>query len=254
MPHHLIDICDPRERYSAGKFLKDVYKAIEDIQSRNKIPLLVGGTMLYFHVFTQGIAQMPPADLTLRKQIDAQAKLEGWPALHHCLQQIDPKAAVRIHPNDSQRIQRALEIYQLTGITMTQHLVDQQQQKMTNRIINIALIPEDRKILHHHIEQRFKHMLEIGLTEEVDHLLKMKGMSLTLPSMRAVGYRQVGLYLAGKYDKEEMTMKAIVATRQLAKRQLTWLRSWEHLKAFDPYDDSLSSQIIAYLRDQFSGS
>ena len=245
--HHLINICEPTEQYTAGKFLVDVDHAIKDIKSRNKIPLLVGGTMLYFNLLTRGMAPLPPADATLRKQMEAEAKLKGWQTLHYRLHQVDPESALRIHPNDSQRIQRALEVYQLTGKTISQHFVSQQQHKSLDTVINIALIPKDRKKLHKDIHQRFQGMLANGLIEEVSHLFQMEGMSLQSSAMRAVGYRQVWLYLTGKYDKQEMEMKANVATRQLAKQQLTWLRSWDDLKTFEPDSYNLSSEIIAYL-------
>jgi tRNA dimethylallyltransferase len=224
VPHHLIDIRDPAARYSVGEFLMDAQRAMQDIWSRGRRPLLVGGTMMYFHALTAGIAELPEADLAVRAGIDAQAALEGWASVHRELGKVDPQAAARIHFNDPQRIQRALEVYRVTGQTIT----ELQRQRMSVfadvKVIEIALAPLERGGLHTKIELRFRAMLEAGLVEEVRGLYERGDLSPEHPSMRAVGYRQLWRYLAGVSSLNEATEQAIVATRQLAKRQMTWLR------------------------------
>lgn len=228
-PHWLIDICDPSEPYSAGEFRRDALKAIEKCHSENKIPLLVGGTMLYFRVLQQGLATLPHANSELREELTKQAENIGWEKMHTQLKQIDAIAAERINPNDSQRIARALEVYQLTGKTITDLHQESTESLSEYKMINLALMPEDRAELHLRIAERFKAMLQAGLIDEVQALYERGNLHLGLPSIRSVGYKQVWEYLAGVYDKEEMTEKAIAATRQLAKRQITWLRSWPQL-------------------------
>lgn len=231
VPHHLIDIRDPAETYSVAEFCADVTKLVDEIIQRNKIPLLVGGTMMYFKSLQQGLSQLPPANDEIRQQISFEAEQVGWAAMHQRLAEIDPIAAQRIKPNDAQRLQRCWEIYRLTGKTMTA----MQQEEIRNQylagyqIINLGLIPDDRIDLHVKIKQRFEQMLVLGLIEEVEQLFKRHDLHRNLPSMRSVNYRQVCDYLAGEINFEEMKEKAIIATRQLAKRQMTWLRSWGNL-------------------------
>lgn len=232
-PHHLIDIRDPVESYSAGEFRRDTLQLIADIIARGKIPLLVGGTMLYFRVLQQGIANLPQADADVRQQIEQRALIHGWEKLHQELLLIDPKAAERIHPNDSQRIQRALEVFYLTDKTMTAWQAESTDPLSQYDVHAFALAPADRAILHARIATRFQQMIAQGFIEEVEQLFKRKDLHENLPAIRSVGYRQVWHYLQGKDDKTTMTEKAIAATRQLAKRQLTWLRSWEGLTWLD---------------------
>jgi tRNA dimethylallyltransferase len=228
-PHRLLDIRDPVENYSAGEFRSDALREIESIIAQDKIPLLVGGTMLYFHVLQHGIAKLPQADQEIRQQILDDAEQYGWQALHERLQKIDPASAQRIHPNDPQRLQRALEVYEISGKTLTELQADDSQKDLPYHIINIAIAPMDRAVLHQKIAERFDLMLAQGFIEEVTKLFKRGDLHPDLPSMRAVGYRQIWDYLAGKLNYDEMRERAIIATRQLAKRQLTWLRSWENL-------------------------
>jgi tRNA dimethylallyltransferase len=224
IPHHLIDIRDPKASYSAGEFARDAYLAMQDIWRRGRQPLLVGGTMLYFHALSAGIAPLPPADLGLRAAIDAEALEVGWAALHAELARVDAQAAARIHVNDPQRIQRALEVYRLTGWPITKL----QQQRLSAfadvKVIEFAIAPLERAKLHTNIELRFKAMLDAGLVAEVRSLYERGDLSAEHPSMRAVGYRQVWRHLAGLCALDQATEQAIAATRQLAKRQLTWLR------------------------------
>ncbi|MGD9152917.1 MAG: tRNA (adenosine(37)-N6)-dimethylallyltransferase MiaA [Gammaproteobacteria bacterium] len=228
IPHHLINIRDPKESYSAAEFCTDARTAIKEILAKNKKPILVGGTMLYFKALQFGLDEMPSADKNIRKKISRDAEKLGWPAMHKKLQQIDPKTAKKINPNDSQRIQRALEVYELTGQPIS---ILQTKNKTSNEFnfINFAIKIKSRCELHQKIAERFKKMLEQGLIEEVRKLFNRGDLNPNLPSMRAVGYRQVWQYLAGEYDYETMIEKAIAATRQLAKRQLTWLKSWPDL-------------------------
>jgi tRNA dimethylallyltransferase len=224
IPHHLIDIRDPTASYSAGEFARDARLAMQDIWRRGRQPLLVGGTMLYFHALSAGIAPLPPADLGLRAAIDAEALELGWAALHDELARVDPQAAARIHVNDPQRIQRALEVYRLTGWPITKL----QQQRLSAfadvKVMEFAIAPLERAKLHTNIELRFKAMLGAGLVAEVRSLYARGDLSAEHPSMRAVGYRQVWRHLAGLCALDQATEQAIAATRQLAKRQLTWLR------------------------------
>ena len=231
VPHHLIDIIDPDQTYSAGRWRNDALVKIEEIASRNRIPLLVGGTMLYYRALTTGLDELPQADARVRAEIDAQATARGWPALHAELEKVDPKAAARIAPNDPQRIQRALEVWRVTGKPLSE-LQGRKETGLPFRLTGVALIPE-RAVLHQRIAQRFDAMLKLGLIDEVKALRKKYRLSAALPSMRAVGYRQVWEYLEGATDQETMREKAIAATRQLAKRQLTWLRSFPDLVRLD---------------------
>jgi tRNA dimethylallyltransferase len=224
IPHHLIDIRDPKSSYSAGEFARDAHLAMQDIWRRGRQPLLVGGTMLYFHALSAGIARLPPADPGVRAAIDAEAGAAGWAALHDELAQVDPKAAARIHVNDPQRIQRALEVYRLTGSPITELQRKRVSAFADVNVIEFAIAPLERAQLHTNIELRFKAMLDAGLVTEVRSLYERGDLSAEHPSMRAVGYRQLWRYLAGYCALEQATEQAIAATRQLAKRQLTWLR------------------------------
>jgi tRNA dimethylallyltransferase len=224
VPHHLIDLLDPTERYSAGRFRADCVDAIMEIQGRGKIPLLVGGTMLYYKALAHGIDELPLAEPGLRAQIDARAARQGWPALHADLAKVDPAAAARISPNDAQRIQRALEVWELTGQPISE-LQQAAAPPLPFELKAYALIPEDRAELHRRIAERFERMLKDGLVEELRSLRKQYKLNPDLPSMRCVGYRQAWSYLEGEYGMDELRAKGIAATRQLAKRQLTWLRS-----------------------------
>ncbi|MGD9954391.1 MAG: tRNA (adenosine(37)-N6)-dimethylallyltransferase MiaA [Burkholderiales bacterium] len=224
VPHHLIDLVDPTESYSAGRFRADAMAAIEDILGRGRVPLLVGGTMLYYKALAQGIDALPGADPALRARLDARAAREGWPALHAELAKVDPAAAARISPNDAQRIQRALEVWEASGKPLTE-LQRGAGATLPFELRAFALVPEDRTALHGRIAERFEAMLRDGLVEELAALRNRFELTASLPSMRCVGYRQAWGYLEGQYGLDELRARGIAATRQLAKRQLTWLRS-----------------------------
>ena len=228
-PHRLIDILPPTETYSAAEFCHDASNEIESILAQNRLPLLVGGTMLYYRALQQGLAQLPSADKVIRQQLEEQTNKLGIETLYKRLVEIDSVAAARIGSTDARRIQRALEVYMLTGKPITE-LQQPVHQTMQYEFINIAILPEDRALLHARIEQRFYAMLEQGFIEEVEQLKKRYLLSADLPSMRAVGYRQIWEYLEGDYGKGEMIARGVAATRQLAKRQLTWLRNWPGLR------------------------
>ena len=224
--HHLIDICDPEEAYSAARFATDAAEQIRAVGARGHLPLLVGGTMLYFRALLQGLSDMPSADPQLRASLSAQARELGWPAMHERLEAVDPETAARLHPNDSQRIQRALEVQALTGVPLSRW-IQQSARERSGRFLSFALVPEDRAWLHEQIRRRLDRMFDAGLVEEVARLRRRPGLMPTLPSMRSVGYRQVWAHLDGECDLVQARDRALAATRQLAKRQLTWLRS-EH--------------------------
>lgn len=224
IPHHLIDILDPSERYSTGQFQKDAVRLIHAISQRGKIPILAGGTMLYFHGLLHGISALPPADPAIRAALNAEAQEQGWEALHARLQTIDSVAAERIHPNDPQRIQRALEIHQLTGRSMTELIAANPPPPQDFDLIPVMISPQTRDSLAERIHLRFQNMLDMGLIDEVRALRERGDLHLDLPAMRAVGYRQVWDYLEGADSFEDMRTKGITATRQFAKRQMTWLR------------------------------
>ncbi|WP_237059547.1 tRNA (adenosine(37)-N6)-dimethylallyltransferase MiaA [Microbulbifer sediminum] len=230
-PHRLIDICDPAESYSAGDFRRDALAAMAEISAAGRIPLLVGGTMLYFRALWEGMAELPPADPAVRAEIEARAAREGWPALHAELAQVDPELAAQLHPNHSVRIERGLEVYRLTGRPLSELRREQARDPVRDhyRVTQLALLPRDRALLHRRIEQRFRQMLARGFVDEVRALRARGDLHGDLPAIRAVGYRQVWQYLAGELDYEEMVEAGIAATRQLAKRQLTWLRRWPDL-------------------------
>jgi len=233
-PHHLIDIREPDQTYSAADFRNDCLELMSDITSRGKIPLLVGGTMLYFKALQEGLSPLPSADESVREKLEAEAKSKGWEFMHQRLQEVDPIAAERIHQNDPQRIQRALEVFEITGQPMSELWKLQEAHKLPYRLLKIILFPEDRAVLHQRIEKRFRKMLDQGFIDEVEDLKKYKHVSLELPSMRAVGYRQTLEYLDGEYDLPELINRGIYATRQLAKRQVTWLRKEENGNFYDP--------------------
>lgn len=232
-PHHLIDIRDPKESYSAGQFCVDAATIIKTIISKGKIPLLVGGSMMYFHALQKGLSELPQGDVSIRNEINDEAKKMGWPLLHKQLESIDPQAAKRIHPNDAQRISRALEINQVTGQTWDA-LTNQRKPYVSFPFVNIGFFPENRESLHQGITQRFDAMLKSGWIEEVERLFKCEDLDENIPSLRAVGYRQIWRYLQGASTFEEMREKGIIATRQLAKRQMTWLRSWSDIQLIQP--------------------
>lgn len=242
-PHRLIDIRDPAEPYSAAQFCDDALCEINDIFSQGKIPLLVGGTMLYFRALQQGLSDLPSADSAVREKLNAEAELIGWPVLHERLLSVDPVSAKRIHPNDSQRIQRALEVFEISGKTLTEWQQETSNKSDHFNVFNFAVAPNNRAVLHERIAIRFKQMLQEGLIEEVQKLFARGDLNLQMPSMRSVGYRQVWEYLAGHYDYDEMQEKGIIATRQLAKRQLTWLRSWPDLTWFDSEAGDLFEKV-----------
>lgn len=224
-PHRLINICDPAESYSAANFRTDALREMQEISAQGKIPLLVGGTMLYYKALLEGLSPLPSADEKVRSEIEAKAALIGWGGLHQELSKIDPISAQRINPNDSQRINRALEVFYLTGKTLTE-LTAQKGEALPYDILQFAIAPEQREVLHRRIEQRFHKMIELGFQQEVEKLYRRPDLNENLPSIRCVGYRQMWEYLRGDYDHDEMVFRGICATRQLAKRQITWLRGW----------------------------
>lgn len=246
-PHRLIDIRDPSEAYSAAQFRNDAMHEINHILARKKIPLLVGGTMLYFRALQQGLSDLPSADAALREKIRLAGEQQGWAVLHERLAQIDPIAAKRIHQNDTQRIQRALEVYELTGKNLTTWQQENQQISPDYRMINLAIAPDDRAVLHARIAKRFHQMLQEGFVEEVEKLFARGDLSLNTPAIRSVGYRQVWEYLLGYYSYSEMEEKGIIATRQLAKRQLTWLRGWPDMKWFNSESKDVGFDVAEYL-------
>lgn len=225
-PHRLIDILDPAESYSAMNFREDALREMAEISAQGKIPLLVGGTMLYYKALIDGLSPLPNADEKVRSEIEAKAELVGWAELHKALEKIDPVSAARINPNDSQRINRALEVFYLTGKSLTE-LTEQKGEGLPYNVLQFAIAPEDRAILHERIELRFHKMMELGFKTEVEKLFARSDLHLDLPSIRCVGYRQMWEHLQGQYDLDEAVYRGICATRQLAKRQITWLRGWK---------------------------
>ncbi|WP_018077273.1 tRNA (adenosine(37)-N6)-dimethylallyltransferase MiaA [Thiobacillus denitrificans] len=245
-PHHLLDIRDPTEAYSAAAFCDDARRLMADIAARGMVPLLVGGTMLYFRALLHGLDDLPRADAALRKELESEAAGRGWPALHAELAVVDPVTAARLAPNDSQRIGRALEIFRLAGTPMSA-LLDRDQSELPYRVLQLALIPSDRAVLHQRIAARFDAMLTEGLLDEVETLRRSYALTPDLPAMRAVGYRQAWAYLDGDIDSVALREQGIAATRQLAKRQLTWLRSWPDAVMLDSLAADLESQAKALL-------
>jgi tRNA dimethylallyltransferase len=243
-PHRLIDFLDPAQAYSAAEFREDALREMAEITAKGRIPLLVGGTMLYFRALEQGLSELPSADPMIRARLIAEATQTSWQALHERLQQIDPEAAARIHPNDPQRLQRALEVYELTGENLTSLQQKLRFEACPYQLLKLALIPENRTWLHNRLEQRFDTMLDLGLIKEVEQLYARPDLNTSLPAIRAVGYRQVWDYLDGKIDYNLMRNRAIVATRQLAKRQMTWLRSDQGLSLYNAENYHLLSVIM----------
>ena len=242
--HHLIDIIDPSESFSAGQFREQTLKLINEVSRRGKTPVLVGGTMLYFHVLLNGIAQLPEADNTIRRQIDQQAKSSGWKALDEQLRKIDPKAANRIHQNDTQRIQRALEVYRASGKTQSAWLEEQAKQPLPFNAVKFAIVPGNRVELHHKISLRMDLMLNNGFLDEVRLLFERGDLAANMPAIRSVGYRQAWSYLEGKYDETTFREKAIIATRQLAKRQFTWLRQQSDTMRFEMGNNQALAKVV----------
>ena len=257
-PHHLIDLVTPEETYSAATFRADALHLMDEITARGRIPLLAGGTMLYFKALRDGLSDLPAADPALRRQIDADAARLGWPALHAELATLDPDAAARLEPGDAQRIQRALEIVRLTGQPLAHSYARRGMTPPPFRLLPIALVPSDRSVLHARIERRFDHMLAAGLIDEVRRLRQRYALDLMMPSMRCVGYRQVWEHLDGFDSYDGMRFKGIAATRQLAKRQLTWQRqfreTWPELVELDCLRPDLDDAVAATARRLLDGS
>lgn len=247
-PHRLIDIRDPAESYSAAEFRVDALREMEVITRAGKIPLLVGGTMFYFHALEFGLSDLPSADPEVRERLNAEAAQKGWEELHRRLQSVDPESAQRIHPNDTQRIQRALEIHELTGQSLSDLSLTGQRVALPYRPTRLALWPQDRKQLHARIERRFQAMLEQGFIQEVEKLYARGDLKPTMPSVRMVGYRQIWDYLTGKVNYSEMTEQALAATRQFAKRQITWLRSYPDIHVLDSAVSLPVGECADYLR------
>ncbi|HET7369491.1 MAG TPA: tRNA (adenosine(37)-N6)-dimethylallyltransferase MiaA [Gammaproteobacteria bacterium] len=242
VPHHLIDILDPAERYSAAQFRDDALAAMQTITDRGRVPVLVGGTLLYFRALMRGLAPLPGADPGYRAEVERQAEAIGWPALHARLATVDPEAAARIHPNDAQRIQRALEVHHLTGETMTSQW-QRAHEPPPYRLLRFGLMPSSRAMLHERIEVRFRQMIAAGFIDEVVALKERPDLTAEHPSMRAVGYRQIWAYLDGQRTREEAVTDAVVATRRYAKRQMTWLRSEAGVQLFEPADPALTEHL-----------
>jgi tRNA dimethylallyltransferase len=245
-PHHLIDIITPTSAYSAANFRADALRLMADITARGKIPLLVGGTMLYFKALQEGLSGLPEANQEIRTRLDARAAFIGWPAMHEKLALIDPITAARLEPNDTQRIQRALEVFEITGEAMSALYAKQTAEVLPYNLLKIALVPSDRKVLHDRIAIRFEQMLQAGFVDEVKALVaKYPTLAPESTSMRCVGYRQALAYLNGDYDLAELRDKGIFATRQLAKRQLTWLRGMDDTIELDCLDEHLNALVLS---------
>jgi tRNA dimethylallyltransferase len=246
VPHHLVDVIDPTDAYSAARFRRDALAAVAAIRRRGRLPLLVGGTMLYFKALTEGLSALPAADPTVRARLNARAAREGWPALHAELARVDPATAARLEPTDSQRIQRALEVHALTGRPLSALQGTRENDGALGPIVRIALLPHDRAALHAAIAARFDAMLAAGLVDELRGLRARYALTPDLPSMRCVGYRQAWEYLDGAIDAAALRAKGIAATRQLAKRQITWLRSLGGI-VFEPDAPGLVDDVAALL-------
>ena len=244
-PHHLIDIIDPTSAYSAANFRSDALRLMADITARGKVPLLVGGTMLYFKALQGGLSGLPEANQEVRTRLDARAALIGWPAMHEKLALIDATTAERLEPNDAQRIQRALEVFEITGESMTALYAKQTSEALPYKLLKIALVPSDRRVLHERIALRFDQMLQTGFVDEVKALIaKYPSLTPESTSMRCVGYRQALEHLAGDYDVAELRDRGIFATRQLAKRQLTWLRGMDDVLELDCLNPQLNESVF----------
>lgn len=257
--HHLIDILEPTESYSAARFANDAKQLCAEIRGRGNIPVVVGGTMLYWRAWAHGLSSLPPANPEIRARLDELGKEMGWPAMHTELAKVDPVTAARLQPNDSQRVQRALEVYEITGKPMSALLADSPSEDgregsaIPEWIDLVSLEPSDRARLHQNLEKRFDEMLAGGLLEEVEALRSNQHLHADLPAIRAVGYRQVWEYLSGDVDQEEMRYKALAATRQLGKRQLTWLRAIAGRNTFDPFNSSELKAALDYCKQSLLG-
>ena len=252
--HHLIDIIDPTEVYSAARFANDAKRLCTEIRARGNIPVVVGGTMLYWRAWAHGLSSLPPANPEIRARLDEEGKAIGWPAMHDKLTMVDPETAARLKPNDSQRVQRALEVFEITGKPMSALLANSPSENgregsaIPAWINLVSLEPSDRKRLHLNLEKRFDEMLAAGLMDEVKVLRANAGLHADLPAIRSVGYRQAWEFLNGEIDAEEMRYKALAATRQLGKRQLTWLRAIEGRKTFDPFNPEELKAALEYCK------
>jgi len=244
-PHRLIDFLDPAEACSAARFAELARREMAEITAAGRIPLLVGGTMLYFRALIHGLSRLPAADAALRARLAQEALERGWEAMHARLAEVDPQAAGRIHPNDPQRIQRALEVFELTGVPLSD--LQQQNEPLPWQFVKLALIPSDRAVLHERIARRFARMLEQGFVDEVEALFARGDLHEQMPSIRAVGYRQLWHYLQGRINYTQMQEQGVAATRQLAKRQLTWLRSESGVRRFDALDQKRGDQVLKWL-------
>ena len=250
IPHHLIDILDPSEIFSTGQFRTHAIQLMAEITGRGRLPILVGGTMLYFRALTQGIAELPAADSAIRARLDHDLAVLGKDALHKRLAAIDPASAARIHPNDPQRIQRALEVHEITGKPLTSHFEEIHQNLIPYQFIKLILAPSDRKTLHEIIARRIEDMLAQGFIEEVAALYERGDLSEALPSIRCVGYRQIWAYLKGEYGRPAMVEKGIAATRQLAKRQFTWLRTETEATLVESYQANLLDKMLSIINNK----
>ncbi|WP_447553238.1 tRNA (adenosine(37)-N6)-dimethylallyltransferase MiaA [Vreelandella sp. EE22] len=248
-PHRLIDIRDPADPYSAGDFREDALAAMRQINAAGKVPLLVGGTMLYYKRLLEGVADLPAADEAVRLELTGKREAVGLEGLHAMLVQVDPASARRIHPNDPQRLLRALEVYYVSGRPMSELWAEQRPENFPYRVLSIGLAPTDRGVLHERIARRFETMLSEGLIDEVVALRKRIDLHQALPAMKSVGYRQVWEYLEGDYDEQTLRERGVIATRQLAKRQLTWLRSWPSLNWIDSTEAGLEDKVLKFVRE-----
>ncbi|MBE0488323.1 MAG: tRNA (adenosine(37)-N6)-dimethylallyltransferase MiaA [Halomonas sp.] len=248
-PHRLIDIRDPAEPYSAADFRDDALREMREITAAGGVPLLVGGTMMYLRQLLHGVANLPSSDPSVRAELEAEAEAHGLAALHEALARVDPASAARIHPNDPQRLMRALEVHRISGRPLSELWAEQRPETFPWRTLSIGLAPADRAVLHERIARRFDAMLAGGFIEEVEALRARGDLAPDLPSMKSVGYRQVWAYLDGEHDRETLRHRCIVATRQLAKRQLTWMRSWEGLEGFDSLGGDPLGQVLKLVRD-----
>ena len=248
-PHFLIDLISPLQAYSAAQFRQDALALMQAITQRGRIPVLVGGTMLYFNALQSGLSQLPQADPSVRAELDAQAAQIGWPAMHAKLAKIDPETAARLQTTDTQRIQRALEVYTLTGQSMTALHQQQTSEPLPYRLLKLSLVPSQRSVLHERIADRFAAMLQQGLIAEVEQLQRMyPELNIALPSMRCVGYRQTLQYLAGEFDQAELLNRGVYATRQLAKRQLTWLRGMDDTLNIDYLAPDMPAHVLQHIQ------
>jgi len=249
-PHHLVNISDPENDYSLGKFFKDVNKAIQLITENKKIPILVGGTMMYFNILSKGLSNLPSSDLDIRNRLEHKAELMGWPELHKQLLEVDPISATKIKPNDKQRIQRALEVFELTGKPLSEFFKDQKNTKNYN-FFNICLLPTNRDRLYQRINSRFTKMLNDGLVDEVKNLLASSNLSPSNNSMKSIGYREICAFIENKTTLEIAEQQATMATRRLAKRQITWLRSLKRQNSYDIFEKNLVQKISNLISQEF---